>query len=94
MVGPAMVMDKTTSSASSTIVPLLTRPKETRKFLTKAFGNFRSDSEQDIQSTVLVGTDGRTYNDKAAASNTANTHLVRILRGRHLQVCSSQYRVM
>lgn len=95
MVGPTMNMGKpystTSSTTSSTVIPLLTRPKETRKFPTKAFDNFRRDSEQDVKPAVFVGTDGRTYNDKAAASNTANTHLVRILKGRHLQVCSSQH---
>ncbi|KAJ8058042.1 hypothetical protein OCU04_012903 [Sclerotinia nivalis] len=82
-----MDMNKTCSiTTSSTVVPLLLKPKETRKFPAKAFENFRSDAEQDVEHAIFVGTDGRTYNDKAAASNTANTHLVRNLRGRHLQM--------
>lgn len=86
MVDPAMKMEKVYATTSSTIVPLLMRPKETRKFPTKAFGSFRSDAQKNVGPTIFVGTNGRTYNDKAAASNTANTHLVRILKGRHLQV--------
>ncbi|RAL67939.1 hypothetical protein DID88_008664 [Monilinia fructigena] len=86
MVGPAMNMGKLYSTTSSTVVPLLTRPKKTRKLPTKAFDNFRSDPGQDVKPAIIVGTDGRTYNDKAAAANTANTHLVRILKGRHLQM--------
>ncbi|KAF7910876.1 uncharacterized protein EAF01_002385 [Botrytis porri] len=86
MVDPAMKMEKVYATTSSTIVPLLVRPKETRKFPTKAFENFRSDAQKDVGPTIFVGTNGRTYNDKAAASNIANTHLVRILKGRHLQM--------
>ncbi|TGO47544.1 hypothetical protein BCON_0273g00080 [Botryotinia convoluta] len=86
MVDPAMKMEKVYATTSSTIVPLLMRPKETRKFPTKAFDNFRSDAQKDVGPTYFVGTNGRTYNDKAAASNIANTHLVRILKGRHLQM--------
>ncbi|KAF7871561.1 hypothetical protein EAF04_003668 [Stromatinia cepivora] len=87
MVNPTIGMNKTCSiTTSSTVVPLLVKPKETRKFPTKAFENFRSDAEQDVEHAIFVSTNGRTYNDKAAASNTANTHLVRSLRGRHLQM--------
>ncbi|KAF7934317.1 hypothetical protein BELL_0378g00020 [Botrytis elliptica] len=86
MVDPAMKMEKVYATTSSTIVPLLMRPKETRKFPTKAFDNFRSDAQKNVGPTIFVGTNGRTYNDKAAASNIANTHLVRILKGRHLQM--------
>ncbi|KAI9648511.1 hypothetical protein NHQ30_003146 [Ciborinia camelliae] len=86
MDGPTMNMDKPYSSTSSTVIPLLVKPKQTRKFPIKAFDNFRSDAGQDVAPTVFVGTNGRTYNDKAAASNTANTHLVRTLKGRHLQM--------
>lgn len=85
---PATNMSKAYST-TSTVVPLLAKPQETRKFPTKAFDNFRGNVEQDVKPTIFVGTNGRTYNDKAAASNTANTHLVRILKGRHLQVCQS-----
>ncbi|KAB8304750.1 hypothetical protein EYC80_004104 [Monilinia laxa] len=52
----------------------------------KAFDNFRGDTGRNVKPAVFAGTDGRTYNDKAAAANTANTHLVRILKGRHLQM--------
>lgn len=86
MVDPAMKMEKVYATTSSTIVPLLMRPKETRKFPNKAFDNFRSNAQQGVGPTVFVGANGRKYNDKAAASNIANTHLVRILKGRHLQM--------
>ncbi|APA09978.1 hypothetical protein SS1G_05757 [Sclerotinia sclerotiorum 1980 UF-70] len=87
MVNATTDMNKSCSTTtSSTVVPLLVKPKETRKFPTKTFDNFRSDAEQDVEHPIYVGTNGRTYNDKAAASNTANTNLVRILRGRHLQM--------
>ena len=94
MVDPAMKMEKVYATTSSTIVPLLMRPKETRKFPNKAFDNFRSNAQQGVGPTVFVGTNGRKYNDKAAASNIANTHLVRLLKGRHLQVFKTPYELI
>ncbi|QSZ29500.1 hypothetical protein DSL72_004014 [Monilinia vaccinii-corymbosi] len=85
---PAMDTGETFSmnSTTSTVVPLLTRPKKTRNLPAKAFDSFRSDARQDVKPTIVVGTDGKMYNDRAAALNIANTHLVRILKGRHLQM--------
>ncbi|KAK0109808.1 hypothetical protein ONS95_002480 [Cadophora gregata] len=76
---------KTYTASTSTVTPLLTRPKGVKNFpTTKAFDSFRSGPSNGFAPTI--GEDGRTYNPKAAAYNTANTILVRRLKGRHLQM--------
>lgn len=80
-------MQKTTpySGSTSTITPLLTRPKGVKSFSPpKAFDSFRSGPDRTF--APALGEDGRNFNAKAAAWNTANTPLVRRLKGRHLQM--------
>lgn len=54
-----------------------------RLFSSKVFNDFRSGPTGNIAPTLG---DGRVFDAKAAAYNTANTPLVRRLRGRHLQM--------
>ncbi|KAH7336397.1 amino acid transporter-like protein [Rhexocercosporidium sp. MPI-PUGE-AT-0058] len=76
---------KTYTASTSTVTPLLTRPKGVKNFpTTKAFDSFRSGPSHGY--APAIGENGRTYNQKAAAWNTANTILVRRLKGRHLQM--------
>jgi amino acid transporter len=71
--------------STSTVTPLLTRPKDTKSFLpSKAFDSFRTGPDRTFAPTQ--GDGGRLYNPKAAAWNTANSPLVRRLKGRHLQM--------
>jgi amino acid transporter len=71
--------------STSTITPLLTVPKGTRSFAApKAFDSFRSGPDRTF--APAIGEGGRLFNPKAAAWNTANTPLVRRLKGRHLQM--------
>jgi len=66
------------------VLPLLARPKGAKLFSAKAFDNFRSGPTGDFH--PALGEGGRVFDAKAAAYNTANTHLVRRLKGRHLQM--------
>jgi amino acid transporter len=76
---------KTYTASTSTVTPLLTRPKGVKSFpTTKAFDSFRSGPSHGH--APAIGENGRSYNQKAAAWNTANTILVRRLKGRHLQM--------
>ena len=76
---------KTYTASTSTVTPLLTRPKGVKNFpTTKAFDSFRSGPSNGF--APAIGEDGRSYNPRAAAYNTANTILVRRLKGRHLQM--------
>merc|ERR1712000_703443 len=76
---------KTYTASTSTVTPLLTRPKSVKNFpTTKAFDSFRSGPSNGF--APAIGEDGRSYNPRAAAYNTANTILVRRLKGRHLQM--------
>lgn len=75
----------TTSGSPSTITPLLARPKSVKSLpATKAFDSFRAGPSHGF--APAIGENGRSYNQQAAAYNTANTLLVRRLRGRHLQM--------
>jgi amino acid transporter len=74
------------SATSSTVTPLIERPKGVRK-LPKVLDSFRSDPNNEIVTAYDVGKNGfRSFNPKQAAFNTANTPLVRRLKGRHLQM--------
>jgi yeast amino acid transporter len=76
---------KTYSASTSTVTPLLARPKGVKSFpTTKAFDSFRSGPDRVF--APALGEDGRRFNAQAAAWNTANTGLVRRLKGRHLQM--------
>lgn len=76
---------KAYSASSSTVTPLLTKPKGTYNLpTTKAFDSFRSGPARQFAPTH--GEEGRSFNPEAAAWNTAHTPLVRRLRGRHLQM--------
>ena len=80
-----MQKTKAYSGSTSTITPLLTRPKGVKSFNTpKAFDSFRSGPDRTF--APALGENGRLFNAQAAAWNTANTPLVRRLRGRHLQM--------
>ena len=72
------------AGSTATITPLLARPKTVRSVSAKAFDTFRSGPER-LFAPAISG-DGRHFNAKAAAFNTANTPLVRRLKGRHLQM--------
>ncbi|TVY27589.1 General amino-acid permease [Lachnellula hyalina] len=72
------------TGSTSTVLPLLARPKGAKLFSAKAFDNFRSGPTGDFH--PALGEGGRVFDAKAAAYNTANTHLVRRLKGRHLQM--------
>jgi yeast amino acid transporter len=72
------------AGSTATVTPLLTRPKTVRSVSAKAFDTFRSGPERMI--APAISEDGRHFNAKAAAYNTANTPLVRRLKGRHLQM--------
>jgi amino acid transporter len=73
-------------STTSTVTPLLTRPKEAMT-LPKVFDSFRRNQTREAPpSAVHFGQYGRSFNAKQAAFNTANTLLVKRLKGRHLQM--------
>lgn len=72
------------AGSTATVTPLLQRPKSARSVPQKALDGFRSAPERMFAPTH--GEDGRQYDPKAAAFNTANTPLVRRLKGRHLQM--------
>lgn len=76
-----MEAGRTYSASTSTVTPLLTRPKGV-KTLPKAFDGFLRNSAYNPDDPVK----GRVFDAKMAAYNTANTALVRRLRGRHLQM--------
>jgi amino acid transporter len=80
-----MQKTKPYSASTSTVAPLLTRPKGIKSLSPpKAFDSFRSGPDHAF--APALGENGRQYNAKAAAWNTANTPLVRRLKGRHLQM--------
>jgi amino acid transporter len=80
-----MQKTKPYSGSTSTVTPLLTRPKGIKSISPpKAFDSFRSGPDHAF--APALGEHGRQYNAKAAAWNTANTPLVRRLKGRHLQM--------
>ncbi|CZR58012.1 probable amino acid transport protein GAP1 [Phialocephala subalpina] len=80
-----MESHKTYPASTSTVTPLLTRPSGVKRFPhTKAFDSFRAGP--DTSFAPALGENGRIFNPKAAAWNTAHTPLVRRLKGRHLQM--------
>lgn len=81
-----METGKSYSASTATVTPLLERPKGAMT-LPKVFDSFRSDQIRDAPpSAVTWGQHGRGFNAKQAAFNTANTLLVKRLKGRHLQM--------
>jgi amino acid transporter len=76
-----MEADRTYSASTSTVTPLLARPKGVRS-LPKAFDGFLRNSAYNPDAPV----NGRVFDHKQAAFNTANTALVKKLKGRHLQM--------
>lgn len=50
----------------------------------RCFESYRTNSNH--RSAQAVGDDRRSFNAEAAAWNTANTPLVRVLKGRHIQM--------
>jgi amino acid transporter len=72
---------RTYSASTSTVTPLLARPEKVRS-LPKAFDGFLRNSAYNPDDPVK----GRVFDPKLAAYNTANTALVRRLKGRHLQM--------
>lgn len=72
-------------TSMATVSPLLiSQPRTVKSVSAKAFDTFRAGPERMIAQTITK--DGRRYDAKAAAFNTANTPLVRRLKGRHLQM--------
>lgn len=81
-----METGKSYSASTVTVIPLLTRPKGAMT-LPKVFDSFRSDqTREDSIPAITWGQQGRGFNAKQAAFNTANTLLVKRLKGRHLQM--------
>ncbi|RDL32381.1 Amino acid transporter-like protein [Venustampulla echinocandica] len=82
-----METPKRYSDSSSTGPPLLRRPDGAKvsSSPSRIFDSFRPHPAHKA-SRVLVGKHGRVFNADAAAHNTANTALVRKLKGRHLQM--------
>lgn len=71
------------------MTPLLTLPMGVKSLpSTRVFDSFRSGPLRGNAHVPTLGTgeSGRYYDSKAAAWNTANTQLVRKLKGRHLQM--------
>ena len=66
------------------LTPLLAKPKDVRLLSSRVFDNFRSGPTGDV--APALGENGRIFDAKAAAYNTAHTPLVRRLKGRHLQM--------
>lgn len=77
---------KVYSASTSTVTPLLTRPAGVRQYSAKAFDTFRRGSGPEHTFAPALGKNGRVFDPKAAAWNTANSPLVRRLKGRHLQM--------
>ena len=73
------------AGSMATVTPLLQRPKSARSLPQKAFDGFRSGPERMFAPT-FGGENGRSYNAQNAAFNTANSPLLRRLKGRHLQM--------
>jgi len=76
-----METERAYSASTSTVTPLITKPKEVRT-LPQVFDGFRPSSTYNPD----AATNGRNFDAKLAAYNTANTALVRRLKGRHLQM--------
>ena len=76
-----MEADRTFSASTSTVTPLLAKPQRV-KALPQAFNGFLRNSASNIDYPAK----GRRFDSKLAAYNTANTSLVRRLKGRHLQM--------
>jgi amino acid transporter len=74
-------------ASTSTVTPLVERPERVRR-LPKAFDGFRSSATNNFIPPVIPGQYGigGTFDAKQAAFNTANTPLVKKLKGRHLQM--------
>ncbi|EKD14061.1 uncharacterized protein L3040_007937 [Drepanopeziza brunnea f. sp. 'multigermtubi'] len=87
----AFALDKAETAKSNTAPktfterPLLVRPKGARFSSSKAFDSFRA-APNSHTFTPAIGANRRSYNQQAAAFNTANSLLVRRLKGRHLQM--------
>lgn len=84
-----MESPKTYQGSTSTVTPLLARPMGVKSLATtRVFDSFRSGPTKENAHVPTLGTGehGRYYDAKAAAWNTANTALVRKLKGRHLQM--------
>jgi len=76
---------KNYSASTSTVTPLLARPKDVKSFATtKAFDSFRKGPDRAF--APALGESWRVFNAQAAAWNTANSGLVKKLKGRHLQM--------
>jgi amino acid transporter len=76
-----MEAGKTYSASTSTVTPLITRPAGART-LPKAFDGFLRNSANSPDTPIR----GREFDANQAAYNTANTALVKKLKGRHLQM--------
>lgn len=76
---------KRSSGSSSTGPPLLQKPEGAKVLSLRLIDSFRHHPAH-ATSRVLVGKHGSVFNAEAAAYNTANTALMRKLKGRHLQM--------
>ncbi len=84
-----MESHRTYPASTSTVTPLLTVPTGVKSLhTTRVFDSFRAGPEKEHAyiPTLAVGENGRYFDTRAAAYNTANTGLVRKLKGRHLQM--------
>ncbi|RDL41140.1 Amino acid transporter-like protein [Venustampulla echinocandica] len=80
-----METTKSYADSSSADSPLLRRPEGAKVLSSKVFDSFRSGPPRKV-AEPLVGENGRVFDAQAAAFNTANSPLVRKLKGRHLQM--------
>lgn len=74
------------TASTTTVTPLLTKPTQARSVPQKTFESFRRASASSASTALSLAANGRIYNQKAAARNTARSPLVRSLKGRHLQM--------
>ena len=72
------------SASTSTVAPLVTKPEGVKRFQVKALDGFRSGPARHV--APVLGQNGRNFDAKAAAFNTANTPFAKRLKGRHLQM--------
>ncbi|KAK6585935.1 hypothetical protein PZA11_000992 [Diplocarpon coronariae] len=70
--------------STSKVTPRLAMPASVKRIPTKAFDSFRAAPSPGF--AAAIGENGRSFNQQAAAYNTANSLLLRKLKGRHLQM--------
>ncbi|KAI9733445.1 MAG: hypothetical protein M1818_007193 [Claussenomyces sp. TS43310] len=73
-------------TSTTTVTPLLTKPRGVKSLPIRALDDFRRDSASSTATAITPVVNGRRYDAKAAAARTVKSPLARRLKGRHLQM--------